>query len=97
MKKTFLLAIALVSFFMVSCGSEIENDVAKLADIQCQMMGLEEKFKSGDADAMKEVKELQEKMMTMAAEFKDKYTTEEDQKKFAAAIEEAIKNQDCGK
>lgn len=96
MKKTILLAI-LVSFFMVSCGGSIESDVAKLADIQCQMMGLKDKAMAGDADAMKEAKELGEKMMAMGKELEKKYTSDEDKEKFKAAIEEAIKNQDCGK
>jgi len=97
MKKTILLAVTLISFFMVSCGGSIESDVAKLAELQCQAIKLQEKAMSGDVDAVKEVKELGEKVMKMAAEFKDKYTSEEDQKKFAAAIEKAIKEQNCDK
>ena len=96
MKKTILL-ITLISFFMVSCGGSIESDVAKLVDLQCQAMGLQKKAMSGDADAMKEVKALGEQMMTMGKELEKKYTSDEDKEKFKAAIEEAIKNQDCGK
>ena len=39
MRKTILLTITLVSFFMVSCGGSIESDIAKLVDLQCQAMG----------------------------------------------------------
>ena len=95
MKKTILLTITLISFFMVSCGGSIESDIAKISDIQCQAQKLTKKAMAGDESAKKELDELKEKTMNMMKELKDKYTTEEDQKKFGVALEKAIAEQNC--
>ncbi|MFK7750158.1 MAG: hypothetical protein AB8B65_17330 [Kordia sp.] len=90
MKKTILFTIAFVSFFIVSCGTPFENDVKKLADLQCKLEKLEKKEKPA-AEDLKLMKETE----TLAKKIVDKYTSDDDQMKLLEALEKAVKEMDC--
>jgi hypothetical protein len=99
MKRTILLTITLVSFFMVSCGSTFESEVAEMAEIQCQAIKIQKKAMAGDEAAKEaakeELKKLGDKMIAKGKELSEKYPGEEDKKKFQEAMEKAIKAKGC--
>jgi len=95
MKKTMLFAVALVSFFMVSCGSSIESDAQKIVDLQCKAQKLQKNATAGDVSVIKESAEIIEEVQALVLEFQEKYKSKEDEEKFKEALEKAMKNMDC--
>ncbi|MFK7750157.1 MAG: hypothetical protein AB8B65_17325 [Kordia sp.] len=95
MKKTILLASILVSFFMTSCGNSIKSDVAKLTDMQCQMMKLKDKAMAGEKSAEEELKKLDEKIIAFSKELKEKHSSDAQKKEFQEALDKAVKEKGC--
>ncbi|MEM6685079.1 MAG: hypothetical protein AAF617_04715 [Bacteroidota bacterium] len=95
MKKTMLFAIALVSFFMVSCGGSIESDAQRIVDLQCKAKKLQENATAGDLSIIEQSGEIIKEVQALVAEFQEKYKSKEDEEKFKVALEKAMKNSDC--
>lgn len=93
-KLTFLIgAIMLASFSLTSCGgNSMESDAKKMAEIQCEAMGLMEKAMAGDETAMAEGEALGKKAETLAKELEEKYSTDELKAEFKAAMEKEFEN-----
>lgn len=96
MKKLTLLfsAVLLTSLTLTSCGgASMESDAQRVAEITCKVSGIMEKVMDGDEDAKAESEKLAEEMESLKEEMEEKYTTDEEQKKFQEAVMEASK--DC--
>jgi uncharacterized membrane protein (DUF106 family) len=102
MKKiVFILIVAFVAIFAVSCGNAIEKDAQKLADMYCEMMDLEQEWEDAydaeDEEKMEEieakVEEIDEKGEAFAEECEEKYK-KEDEDEFEKLFDEYIKKCD---
>lgn len=92
LKITFgLIATILLS----SCGSSVESDAKKLAELQCKSMKMSEKIQSGEMDASNATESMSFALEAseLAEELEGKYTTDEEKKEFEKAVMKAMK--DC--
>jgi ABC-type phosphate/phosphonate transport system substrate-binding protein len=79
MRKILSMALtASLLFMLASCGGSAESDAKKLAELQCKTMK-----NPTDTALQKEAQELSDKLKT-------KYSSEDDQKKFAEVYLKAI-------
>ncbi len=89
MKKaiTFLGAILFALTILTSCGGgSIESDAKKVAELQCKALKLMQKATSGDMSVIEESTKLSSEADALYKELEDKYTSDYDKKKFAAAL-----------
>ena len=73
-----MAATAFILFTLVSCGGSADSDAKKLAELQCKLMK-----NPTDAALQKESQELSDKL-------KNKYSSEDEQKKFAEVYLKAM-------
>jgi hypothetical protein len=94
MKKgmIFLGAILLASSILTSCGNSIESDAKKVAEIQCKAQKLMEKAATGDMTTLAESQSIAAEAISLQKEMEGKYTSEEDQQKFAEALLKEVGN-----
>ncbi|HLV41471.1 MAG TPA: hypothetical protein VKY37_04270 [Brumimicrobium sp.] len=96
-----IATVLLFSFGLNSCGEDtnenetidnttIVKDAKKLVDLQCKVMQLVGKAKGGDSEALMESEKFNTEAEKVSRELKEKYTTQEDQERFAKAYEEAL-------
>ena len=88
MKKsiTVLGAVLFASLILTSCGSSVESDAKKLAELQCESQKLSEKILAGDISVTTESMNLAADAAKLAEEVKEKYTSDEEIKKFEEAL-----------
>lgn len=79
-------AVMLVIIVFHSCGSSIERDAKKVAELQCEAEKLMQKALSGDQSVMEESKELASEAEALSQELEEKYTLESDREKFTEAF-----------
>jgi hypothetical protein len=95
MKKrmTILGAIMIASTLLTSCGGgSIEKDAKEIAEIQCKAQKLIEKSTSGDMSLIEESTNLALESEILLKELEEKYTSDSDKKKLAAALLKAMGN-----
>ncbi len=99
MKKVILnvATFVFVSFSLTSCGSSIESDAKKSAELACKAKKAATKgissALSGDKSAMDETTKLTTEAASFAQEMQTKYTNPEDKQKFTTAFLKALN--DC--
>lgn len=88
MKKSITIfgAIIFATFTLTSCGSSVESDAKKLAELQCKSQKLSEKVLSGDMSVSAESMTLATDAAKLAQEIEGKYTTDEEKQKFEEAL-----------
>jgi predicted small secreted protein len=88
MKKSITIfgAIVFATFSLTSCGSSVESDAKKLAELQCKSQKLSEKVLSGDMSVSAESMTLATDAAKLAQEIEGKYTTDEEKQKFEDAL-----------
>ena len=85
-----ILILAIAAITLTGCSNSIEGYAKKTADLTCKTQKLTQKVLAGDASAIEENSKLAAELITVADEMKDKYKTEEDQKKFDEAFLKAM-------
>lgn len=97
MKKQITLIASTLSllFILTSCGSSIENDAKKLANIMCKSQELAIKAKQGDNSAMTESLELMKEARELKKKLGDKYEKGEAKKEFQKAVSNAMSKTNC--
>lgn len=90
--KTVAIVIA-ASLALAGCGSSVESDAKKLAELQCKAQKLAQKAASGDMSVMNESTQLAAEAATVKAEIEGKYTTAEEKAELAKAYLKAM--QEC--
>lgn len=88
MKKSITIfgAIIFATFTLTSCGSSVESDAKKLAELQCKSQKLSEKVLSGDMSVSAESMTLATDAAKLLQEIEGKYTTDEEKQKFEEAL-----------
>lgn len=85
----------IATILLSSCGSSVESDAKKLADLQCKSMKMAEKIQSGEMDVSNATESMSFAIEAseLAEKLEGKYTTGEDQREFQKAVLKAMK--DC--
>lgn len=90
---TILGAIMIASTILTRCGGgSIEKDAKEIAEIQCKAQQLIKKSTSGDMSLIEESTKLALKSEILLKELEEKYTSDSDKKKLAAALLKAMSN-----
>lgn len=89
-----LVAIATLLLMLSSCGSSIQSDAQKVADLQCEAQKLMQKAMSGDASVQQEAQKLLSKSQSLANEMNSKYSSMEEKQEFTKALMSAKSNCD---
>lgn len=79
MRKIFVLAATVSLMITFTSCSSLEGDAKKLAELQCKAMK-----NPNDAVA------LQKEALELSTKLKDKYTSDDDKKKFGEAFNKAL-------
>lgn len=87
-----LMAITAILFMLSSCGSSIQSDAQKVADLQCEAQELMQKAISGDASLQQEAQKLLSKSQSLANEMNSKYSSMEEKQEFQQALLKASRN-----
>jgi len=91
--KTYLKILTLLAtLILTSCGSSIQSDAQKVADLQCEAKEIMLKAMSGDQDAVKESQELSNKANELNLKMLKKYSSPEDKQAFSRALLDANGN-----
>jgi len=95
--KSLKITIGLfATLLLASCGSSVESDAQKLADLMCKSQKISKQILAGELDANDVSKSAAFAME--AAELKEeigvKYTSKEEKKAFEKAVLKAMKNCD---
>jgi ribosomal protein L17 len=77
-RSLFLSVTVMLTMVLSSCGSSIESDAKKAAELQCEAEKLMEKASSGDLSVMEESKELASEAEALSKELEEKYTSDSD-------------------
>jgi hypothetical protein len=80
-----LFFLMLIVFSISSCGNSLESDATKLGSLGCKI----DNMRKQDKPNYDEIKKLDEEFDKLTAEFKKKYSSEEQEKKFSAVFMEA--------
>lgn len=79
--------------FISSCGSSIEEDASKMAELQCEQikitMGGAVEAIGGKTD-LSEIQDHQKKIERFVQKMHDKYSDFEEKQKFAAMVQEEL-------
>ena len=95
MKNLKITIGLLATILLSSCGSSLESDAKKIAELQCKTMKISEKIQSGELDASNATESMSFALEAseLAQEIEGKYTTDEEKKEFGKAVIKAMK--DC--
>lgn len=88
MKKSITVfgAMVFATLILTSCGSTVESDAKKLAELQCKSQKLSQKILAGDMSVSAESMSLAADAAKFSQEIKGKYTTDEEKKRFSEAL-----------
>ena len=88
MKKSITVfgAMVFATLILTSCGSSVESDAKKLAELQCKSQKLSEKVLAGDMSVSAESMTLATDAAKLSEEIEGKYTTDEEKQKFEEAL-----------
>lgn len=91
MKNRFVgvVTVAVMCMVIAGCGSTVESDARKLADLECKARQLSAKAAAGDLSVATEMSKIGMEAAQLGAELKGKYTTTADKEAFAKAYLEA--------
>ena len=81
-----LFGLGLFAILLASCSNSIESDARKVAEFQCKIEKLSKESAGGDMSTLTEASKLASEFSSLENEMRGKYTTPEDQKKFAEAL-----------
>ena len=87
---TILGAILFASVILTSCGSSIDSDAKKVADIECKSQKLMQKASSGDMSVISESTKLAAEAANLTKELEGKYSSSADKEKFEIALLKAM-------
>lgn len=92
MKKVILSSLVsiFISIAITSCGSSIESDAKKVAELKCKAEKSMSGVLTGDLSLISESKKLAEEAKTVSEEMEGKYKSHEDAEKFAKALADAM-------
>ncbi|WP_179375905.1 hypothetical protein [Winogradskyella wichelsiae] len=93
--KSLKITIGLFStLLLASCGSTIESDAQKLADLMCKSQKMTQQIQSGELDASDANKSAAFAMEAakLQEEIEGKYSSKEELKEFENAVLKAMKN-----
>ena len=93
--KSLKITIGLFStILLASCGSTIESDAQKLADLMCKSQKMTQQIQSGELDASDASKSAAFAMEAakLQEEIEGKYSSKEELKEFEKAVLKAMKN-----
>jgi hypothetical protein len=85
-----VLLVMTVCLVAIGCGSTVESDARKLAELQCKAQGLASKALSGDMSVMAESTKLSAEAAALSEELRGKYESESDKQEFARAYLKAF-------
>ena len=86
------LCVMALAVSALSCGSSIESDARKVADLQCEARELAKKILSGDQSAAEEAQKLSAEALRLTSELQQKYSSVEDRQKLTQALIDAAAN-----
>jgi hypothetical protein len=79
-----------LTIFLASCGSSIDRDAQKLADLTCETVNLSLKAATGDLSILTESTKLASEVAELTKELDQKYTSAEDKNKLEQAYLKAM-------
>ena len=83
---TFFGKLLLASVILTSCGSSIESDAKKVAELQCKAQKIMQEAASGDIALTEKSSKLLFEAAALSNEMIGKYTSDTDKQKFAEAV-----------
>ena len=88
-------AILLASIFMTSCGSSLEGDATKIAELLCKSQQLSIKANNGDTSSISEAQEMMLEVEELKKDFGNKYENGTAKKDFENAVIKAMSKMNC--